>query len=280
MTNRRKKSNLKNGLFSIVGIFIIVIIMFGVMCGLRFYDSKNVIEKKKFKLESRVSNVEETKIIEETSFETIGWIRVEGTNIDYPIIYSSDMRSDFPVTLESYAWSSNFSPEFHNKINITGHNIYNLSSKPKIKSDKFKRFEELMAFSYYDFAKENKYIQLTIDNKDYVYKIFSVAFISASSATSFPFNDDYNEEEMDYHIQVLKDKSIYKYDVDVDKNDFLISLITCTRMLGNVNYEFFVSGRLLRDDEKIEDYNVKTKKSYREIEKILEGDGDDEEESL
>ena len=283
MSNKKKSNNsIKNSsVYSIIGIFVVCFILFGIIIALRITDFKIGKKKELFKIETRVKNVEETDVFEDSSYKTIGWVRVEGTDIDYPVIYSSSKESDFPVELDSYAWSLNYGAGFHNMINIMGHNIFNLSSSPKVKSDKFKRFEELMAFSYYDFAKDNKYIQLTIGGKDYAYKIFSVGFVLTSGTTSFPLTDDYSEKEMKEHIDFLNKRSIYKYDVDVDEKDSLISLITCTRFFGrDVDYEFFVNGRLLRDGEKIEEYDVKTTDKYKDIEKILKGDGNDEEDSL
>ena len=61
-------------------------------------------------------------------------------------------------------------------MNIFGHNIFNLGPSPKKSSNNFKRFEELMNFIYHDFAQENKYIQFTINGKDYVYKIFGFEY--------------------------------------------------------------------------------------------------------
>ena len=41
----------------------------------------------------------------------------------------------------------------------------NVSSQPLIGDKNQGRFEQLMAYIYYDFVKENKYIQYTINNK-------------------------------------------------------------------------------------------------------------------
>ena len=72
--------------------------------------------------------------------------------------------------------------------------------------------------------------------------------------------------------------NIYDYDVEVDQNDSIISLITCTRFFGvDQNLEFYVSGRLLRGGETTSDYKVEKAKNYKDVEKVLEGDGEDEE---
>ena len=75
----------------------------------------------------------------------------------------------------------------------------------------------------------------------------------------------------------MKDKSIYDYNVSIDSNDKLISLITCTRFFdGESGVEFAVSGRLVRPGEFMMHYSVYKNNNYKKIEKILGGDLDEE----
>lgn len=259
-------------------ILILVIILVLSLVSLHIYSNKNIHT---FEIESRTSYVGKTKISDESDFEVMGWIKVQGTNIDYPLIRTDNSESPFPVELESFAWSTNYDNLFHNHIFIIGHNIFNLSSKPKLSDERFTRFEELMNFVYYDFAKENQYIQLTIDGKDYIYKIFSVGFLKESEVYGFPFHDDYTKKEMKDYIRVMNKFNIYQYDVDVNENDKVISLNTCTRFFGpDSKKEFYVNGRLLRDGENTSNYKVKKSKNYKIIEDMWEGEEKDEESSM
>ena len=104
-----------------------------------------------FQVASRISKVK-TISLGDSDFHSMGWIRVQGTNIDYPVIRSDNYQSEFPVELESFAWSLNHDDGFHKHVFIMGHNIFNLSSTPKKQDSRFQRFEELMAFIYEDFA--------------------------------------------------------------------------------------------------------------------------------
>ena len=234
-----------------------------------------------YKIESRVEKAKKEKTLEDPGFENIGWLSIQGTNIDYPLLYNSNREAEFPVQVEKYVWSFNYEKGFHNMIKITGHNVFNLSMHPEIKSNDFNRFEELMSFIYYDFAKENKYIQLTIDGKDYLYKIFSVGFISKlHEIINFPLTDDYTAKEMKEQIKYFNETSLYDYKLDVDENDKLIYLTTCTRFIeADKSYSFYVAGRLVREDEKIDNYKVTKKDKYKEIENKLKGDEKDDKES-
>ena len=90
----------------------------------------------------------------------------------------------------------------------------------------------------------------------------------------------YNQESLSKDklkelINFSKKKSIFKFDVDVDENDKILSLVTCTRMLGNYN-SFKVDARLVREKEKVKNYNVSVTKNMKEIDEIMKGGNSNE----
>ncbi len=276
MSWKKKKKQInrtKHKVTLIVGLMFAVVIGLVIFLCFRIFNNTS----NNFKVESRVKQLEEAQKKNSKDYETIGWLRIQGTEVDLPIIYSEDTTADFPVELENYVWTKNISKEFSGHISILGHNIFNLSAHPKIKSNSFHRLEQLMAFVYYDFAKDNQYIQLTWDGKDYVYKIFAAGFVNTVDASFFNRYGTPTKETIKFEEEFVKKTSLYDYDVEVDENDSLISLSTCTRFYGsNSGLEFYVTGRLLRDGEKIEHYKVTKNSNYNEIEKKLKGDEENE----
>ncbi len=213
------------------------------------------------------------KITEETkkrSEEVIGWIKVQGTNIDYPVIYNSE-DVDIEREIGDFAWMNTKIDKLTNRPIIYGHNLRNISSHPDITNKGHTRFEQLLSFLYPSFVKNNKYIQFTIDGKDYVYKIFSISIaeikdinIDMSSLT---------KKEMKEYIAKSKKDSYFKFNVDVDTNDGIITLVTCTRFFGpNTGYDFKIDARLVRNGEMLSNYGFKEKNNYKTIDKILKGD--------
>ena len=259
-------------------VLLLCIVGIGTVFLLRFGFSPKRLTL--FKLESRVSNVKTFKV-DNDDFRTIGWLRVQGTDIDYPVLWTSDSAVDFPVEIGNSSWSYNHDDKLHNHMYIMGHNIFNLSSTPKEKDERFLRFEELMNFVYFDFAKENQYIQLTIDGKDYMYKIFAVDFLKPSDTYSLTYKDDYSKKEMKNYLDLLEKNNIYHYDIDINENDSVLSLVTCTRFFGEESKEeFFVTGRLLRENEKTEMAKVTKSDKYKRIEDKWEGDLKNESSSM
>ena len=270
MSKKKKKYNQRTRNFIMaIGLLICCCIMLTIL----FYEK--VYNKEIYKIESRVENISKEKKKDEDGYKTIGWLRVQGTNIDTPIInYTTEDGTR--LDKENFLWNINGNEKLYNKVNILGHNILNLSSNPLSGKEYFTRFEDLMSFVYPEFVENNKYIQYTIDGEDYVYKIFAVYFIKQYKL-DVKNKSNYTEENLDKHIDYIKSESIYDFDVDVNGSDQIISLITCTRMFGpNTSKEFVVTGRLVRDNEKMSNYTFETNANYKEIEEIMEGDDKNE----
>lgn len=201
-----------------------------------------------------------------------GWLRVQGTNIDMPILNNEDFPNKSNPTYD-IGWTEGKSDLDYDRIVIYSHNIRNVSSHPLIANKDHIRFEQLMSFIYYDFAKENEYIEYTVKDKNELYKIYAVYLVK---------NDDLLEKNGNIkksikkeYIQDTIDRSYFKYDVDVTTDDKLISLVTCTRFYGDSSdYSFVVDARKLRKNELNKKYGVTKKKKYDKIEVIVEGDVD------
>lgn len=229
-----------------------------------------------FKVESREKSFVQAREKDTEHFETMGWIRVQGTNIDYPVRRILDENYGRPINGESYAWSTNDGTKLDKKIDVSGHNILNLSSNPVMKDEMFIYFEELMNFVYYDFAKENQFIQFHIDGEEYVYQIFSVNFLKPFDVNNFARNG-YEKEDMKEFLNVLNKGNLYDHNIDVNEDDKFISLYTCTKFYGKeINSNLVVTGRLLRKGEKIKLSTIEKTEKYDEIADIMKGGEENE----
>lgn len=224
-----------------------------------------------YKAENRSKKLENFKGIEDE--KPLGWLRVQGTNIDFPIVYYDDVDVSNPKY--EMGWSLSDDRKLARKTTIFSHNMLNVSSTPLINAKNHKRFEPLMAFIYTDFVKKNKYIQYTIGKKDYLYKIYGVSFQKEAELNYE--NSNLNKTELKEYINKTIDSSYFKFDVDVKDTDHLITLVTCTRFFGETTeYSFVVDARMVRENELIKNYKVTEKQNYEKIKKTLEGDVDDE----
>lgn len=222
-----------------------------------------------YKIKSRVDTVKEYNSPFDTSI--VGWLQVQGTNIDYPVVYNSSTFSVNTITEDDFVWTNVDNKKITNRVFIVGHNIQNVSKNPLITDESHVRFEQLLSYIYYDFVKDNKYIQYTINDHDYLYKIFSISFVK-NNTLEYGFNSYSKKKLKKYINQSLKD-SYFKFDIDVDESDKIITLVTCTRMFGNTSeYTFKIDARMVRNDEKTSNYEVTKKSNYNEILDIMEGE--------
>ncbi len=227
-----------------------------------------------YKVEERAERVEE--YASESQDTTVGWIRVQGTNIDYPVIYPAS-QLEIQTKLDDFAWTVNNVEDITNYVYILGHNIRNVSSNPLITDENNTRFEQLPSFMYLDFIKENKYIQYTIAGEDYLYKIFSVSIVKSDRLMRNTYN--YSKEKLKTYIDNSLEDSFYDFDIEVDENDKIITLATCTRFYGSTTaYTYKIDARMLRKDEKARNYSVKENENYKAIKEIMEGGETHEEE--
>lgn len=226
-----------------------------------------------YRIESRVNSVYEYSQKDTKDYSTVGWLRVQGTNIDYPIIYAPDY--DLSLKMDDFLWTEIKSDQLLNKVNVIGHNILNLSKTPLIANKNHKRFEQLMSFTYFDFVKDNKYIQYTFNGEEYLYKVFSVSYLNRDEIDLY-IDENLSKEQLEKYIEQSLEDSIFKFNIDVNGNDKILSLITCTRMFDSSKIEFKVDARLVRKNELKTNYSVEKTDKYQEIENIMKGGKENE----
>lgn len=271
MAKKKLTKKQKRQLARLVLACLAFILVISIPIGLIVFFTNNA-DGATFKTVDRVKHIKKEKKKEKDAkgYATIGWLRVQGTNIDAPIIKYDSMEGMEEVNKDDFLWNEYPVEKIQKRVNIQGHNILNLSAKPEVGLDYFTRFENLMSFVYIDFAKENQYIQYTVDGKNYLYQIFAVYFDEVYNLDLYNPNE-YSDEEVEAFIQRSLDKSLYKYDVEVKKDEKVISLITCTRMYGNDKKQFLVVGKMIDSDSKTTNYKVEENSNYKEVKNLMKG---------
>ncbi len=227
-----------------------------------------------YKIEDRIGKMEEKQEIYKE--DVVGWLRVEGTNIDYPVIYNTAEVNMDQLDYD-FVWTNSDDEQLGNRELILGHNVLNVSKQPIITDKTHTRFEQLMSFIYYDFAKENQYIQYSINGENYLYKIFAVGFIKNKDMQYY--DKFYTKKKLKDYIEQAKKDSFYQYKVDVSEEDDILSLVTCTRFYGyEANIDFKIDARRVRKYENIMKYGVAESKKYGKIKEEMKGEGVDHEE--
>ncbi len=266
MAHKKSKNYNKKLAVALIVTAIVLIIFLAIMMIFKFIDwnAYNAV--------SRSREIENYKKKNDNKNEkTVAWLRVQGTNIDYPVIYGPD--ANFSKKVDDFVWTEADYGKLNNIVYISGHNIKNLSSQPLVGDKSHTRFEQLMGFVYTNFVKENQFIQYTIDGHDYIYKVYSVYFDDSNNIDVYN-KSEYSRNDMITFINNSLEKSIYDFDIKVNENDKFISLNTCSRMFYDKN--IVVNARLLRKGEVNSLSVVKENENYEEVKDVLKGGDSDE----
>ena len=180
-------------------------------------------------LKIEVENIDFNKLINKNP-DTIGWIKVLGTDINYPVVQTNN--NDFYLTHsfdKSYNKAGWIFADYINKnlknneldknTIIYGHNRQNNSMFGTL-SNVFK--EEWLS------NKENHYINFSTLNNNMVWEVFST-YIIEKEEYYIQSNFSSNEEYISF-LNTIKNRSTYKYDVNISKEDKILTLSTCTNV--------------------------------------------------
>ncbi len=161
--------------------------------------------------------------------DLMGWIQIEGTNINYPVMYTKEvdyyLRRDFYKNDDQ--WGSIFvdpnntlTPRDSNLI-IYGHNM---------KDDRM--FHDLVKYQEESFYQEHpKIIFYTLTTKE-EYTIISVFLSKVYSVVDsvfkyYKFHNATSQEEYRTYIENIKAQSLYPIEETATFNEDLITLSTC-----------------------------------------------------
>ena len=202
-------------------------------------------------------NLDESKIlpelrdIYELNHDLVGWIYIEDTGIDYPVVQTED--SEFYLT-----------HDFYGENNANGHIILDMNCDPYTPSynlvisghhmNSGAMFAKLLQYSKQKFWEEHKIVEFDTLMARKQYVIFAV-FYSADydeDEEGFRYNADIQYKlDADQWLEEIRENQIFDTGIDVGFGDEFITLTTCDRSRRR-NGRFVAVARRIREGEKIE----------------------------
>ncbi len=187
------------------------------------------------------------KALQERNSDVCGYIKVPGTNVDYPVLQVTDLKESYYLNHnidKKYEFAGSIYSQKYNSRDFTdphtvlyGHNMLNGSM-----------FATLHRFKNKDFFEQNRYIYIYTPGHILTYEIFAayrfdnrhlLYWFDCTTQSGFKTYLDtiYNHKDTIKNI---------KKDVKVTEKDRIITLSTC---ITNDNYRYLVQGVLI-DDQK------------------------------
>lgn len=175
----------------------------------------------------RILQLEELK---KQNSDIIGWLEIEDTNINYPVVQSDD--NDFYLThnyKKEYSISGSLflDKNFDIKNGSSNYLIYGHRNNNGL------MFEDLMKYADENFYKSHKKIRFTTLEKDKQYEIMSVFYSRVYYKNEkdvfryYYFVNAKNEAEYNNFIEDCKKVSIYDTGVTAKYGEQLLTLSTC-----------------------------------------------------
>ena len=179
--------------------------------------------------------------------DVFGWITIANTNISYPLVYNAN--TNFYTSRGYYKEASrngviwaDGDTKFDANGEITsrncvlyGHNWTNCWRPVRIGNPGDVMFAQLAAYDNAEFGKANPYIRVATLGGDHLYQVFTVFYTDLSFGYNYADGAVVNQI-----ISTAKAKSIHDFGVTVGPNDKIITLSTCTRVLGAGDNQRFV----------------------------------------
>ena len=156
--------------------------------------------------------------------ETVGWIKVNNTKIDYPVVQSKDnnyyLEHDYKKWHNTMGWIfmdyRNNPTSLDKNTIIYGHNVRS--------GIMFGTLKNTLSPSWY--KNENNYI-ISFNTKDEstTWKVFSI-YRTTPTNDYLTTNFDSDQEFTDF-VNMVKSRSIYNFNTNVNASDRIITLSSC-----------------------------------------------------
>ncbi len=174
--------------------------------------------------------LEELRAIHALNNDVVGWITIEGTNIDYPVMQTT-FDSDYYLHTGFYHEYSNegclyvraacdvFAPS--DNITIYGHNMLNGSM-----------FRNLHKYKERSFYESHKYIHFDTLYERHTYEIIAVFQTSGTTGKGYAyhlFSEASGASDFTAYVQKCKELGLYDIPTTAEYGDKLITLSTCDK---------------------------------------------------
>lgn len=155
--------------------------------------------------------------------DTVGWIQVPGTNINYPVVQTIDndyyLTHSFDRTYNDAGWVFvDYRNNLYDDRNliIYGHARLNLTM--------FGTLKNVVKSSWYTNS-SNHLIKLSTPNLNTSWQVFSTY---VTPEEDYYIKTDFNtdDEYLDF-LNTLKGRSVYNYNTSISVNDRILTLSTC-----------------------------------------------------
>ena len=175
-------------------------------------------------LESPIKNKELESLLEINS-DTVGWLTVPNTNIDYPVVKTTDNDYYLDHNYEKkYDYNGWVFMHYYNSTHNLDKNTIIFAHNRFYSGIMFGTLNEVTKDTWYNNTKENLITFNTLyDNMQFeVFSIYKTSITADYLKTTFDSDLEWNN-----FIKMIRERSMFQSNVNVGTNDKIITLSTC-----------------------------------------------------
>ena len=164
------------------------------------------------------------KELKNTNDSTKGWIKVNGTTINYPFVQTND--NDYYLTHsfdKSYNEAGWVFLDYRNNIDDLDKNTI-LYGHGRMNKTMFGSLKNIINSDWYS-NKDNYVIKMSTETENTLWQVFSVYRIPTTS-DYLQINFSSDQEYIDF-LNKLQNRSVFDFNTSLNKDDKIITLSTC-----------------------------------------------------
>lgn len=244
MSKHIKKKSRKDLITNLLLILFVMLLIISSIEIIKWYKENKENKKIQEKIsEAIIVDEQETLIdfekLKEINKDTVGWIKVNGTDIEYAVVKASDNNYYLDHNFENeYNKAGWIFADYKNKLDGTDKNIV-IYGHNRRDGSMFASLKNILKEEWYS-NKENRKITFITENEESIYEVFSIYQIEAED---YYITTNFNNEEFLEYIQTVKNRSIKDFNVELTEEDNILTLSTC----GNDNdYRVVLHAKVLK----------------------------------
>lgn len=158
-----------------------------------------------------------------TNEDTVGWLKVEGTEVNYPVVQQDNntyyLEHTFQKTQNKAGWIfADYRNDFENfdrNTIIYGHNMRSQVM--------FGTLPNILTNEWYS-NQDNHFVKVSTPKKNMIWQVFSVYMIEPET---YYISTVFNDETYQKFIDTLISRSKFKFNTNVTIQDKILTLSTC-----------------------------------------------------
>lgn len=163
-------------------------------------------------------------ILKKKNEETVGWVKVYGTEANYPFVQTTDNSYYLTHSIDKkYTDAGWIFLDYKNNINELDYNTV-LYGHARLDKTMFGTLKYTLTKDWYNNV-DNHIIKMSTEKENTLWQIFSIYHIDTES---YYITTDFKDlKEFQKYITKSLSRSIYKFDANVTVNDKILTLSTC-----------------------------------------------------